>query len=210
MRSALVALLLSAVALLGGCVFMQGTLNVGYLEASRGPLASVKSLRVEIGPFEDKRLERDKIGWKKNVYGMKTAYIVSSRPVPEIVRDALAVEFTKNGHIIGGATSDVVLSGEIKTFWFDVQLNFWTVDFMGTVEVALSVADGKNGALLLKRTYQGHYTEKRLGGLEGTWERVMNVALERMVRELSTDPKLLRVLKGERTGSAMAPAPGER
>lgn len=210
MRSALVALLLSGAVLLGGCAFTQATLNVGYLEASRGPLASVESRRVEIGPFEDKRLERDKIGWKKNGFGQKTAHIVSSRPVPEIVRDALAVEFMKNGHNVGGAPGDVMLSGEIKTFWFDYQINFWTVDFMGTVEVALSVADGEDGAPLLKRTYQGHYTEKSMGGLEGTWERVMNVALERMVRELSTDSKLLQVLKRERIGSAPAPASGER
>ncbi len=33
------------------------------------------------------------------------------------------------------------------------------------------------------RSYQGHHNEKSMGGVEGTWERIMNVALERMVQQ---------------------------
>ena len=66
---------------------------------------------------------------------------------------------------------------------------------MGTVSVDLNVIDGKTGATLLTRTYQGHYNEKSMGGLEGTWERVMNAALERMVQQMSTDNKVIQVFK---------------
>ena len=83
-------------------------------------------------------------------------------------------------------------------------MNFWTIEFMGTVNVNLNLTHGKTGAVLLTAPYQGHYNEKSMGGLEGTWERVMNAALERMVSEVSTDPKLLQVLKSISSGGAVA------
>lgn len=182
---------------LAGCAFTPATLKVGYDEgrASRGPLATVQPLYVEVGEFVDKRPETDKIGYKRNGFGQKTANISSAKPVPEIVREALAVEFARNGHLKAAARKDILLSGEVTTFWFDSQVNFWTVEFMGTVGITMNVVDGKSGTVLLTRTYQGHYNEKSGGGLTGTWERVMNSALERMMQEIGTDAKLLQALK---------------
>jgi len=163
--------------------------------AAKGPLSSIQPLPVNVGEFADKRPERDKIGYKRNGFGMKTADIVTTTPVPEIVREAFVAELKKNGHIINAGNRSIIFNGEITTFWFDLQVNFWTIDFMGTVRVNFNVIDGKTGTKLLARTYQGHYNEKSMGGLESTWERVMNSALERMVEEMSTDPKLREVLK---------------
>ncbi len=67
---------------------------------------------------------------------------------------------------------------------------------MGTVSVDLNVCNGKSGSTILTRSYQGHYNEESMGGLEGTWERIMNVALERMVQQISSDNKLVETLKG--------------
>jgi curli biogenesis system outer membrane secretion channel CsgG len=182
---------------LSGCAFTQANLNVRYAEenAKKGPLSSVRPLSVEVGEFIDKRPETDKIGYKRNGFGQKTANIVTTKPVPQIVREAILIEFLKNGHLTGGPDNNVVLSGTITSFWFDCQINFWTVEFMGTVSVDLNVIDGKTGATLLMHTYQGHYNEKSMGGLAGTWERVMNTALERMIQQMSTDNKLIQVLK---------------
>jgi uncharacterized lipoprotein YajG len=191
---------LSALLLLGGCAFTKATLNVGYTDANatRGPLSSVAPRRVEVGPFADTRPETERIGYKRNMYGSKTADIVTAKPVPDIVKDALVAEFRKNGHEVAAAERDLVISGDVTTFWFDFQVNFWTVEFFGTSAVTLNVIDGKTGATLLTRSYQGHYTEKSGGGLDETWERVMNEALQRMVREISTDLQLIRVLKAEK------------
>ena len=66
---------------------------------------------------------------------------------------------------------------------------------MGTVAVDLNVTDGQTGASVLARKYQGHFNEKSLGGLNATWERVVNAALALMIEEMSTDIKLLEVLR---------------
>jgi adenosine deaminase len=53
----------------------------------------------------------------------------------------------------------------------------------------------KKWEVQFSRQYQGYYNEKSMGGLNDTWERVMNTALERMVEEMSTDPKLIETLQ---------------
>ena len=182
---------------LGGCAFTQANLNVSYDEAKavKGPLSEITPRQITIGEFKDIRPEREKIGYKRNGYGMKTADIVTQKRVPEIVREAVTAEFSKNGHVTADKASEFVLAGDITTFWFDLQINFWSVEFMGTVAIDFTVTDGRNGASLLARKYQGHFNEKSLGGLDATWERVMNTALALMIEDMSTDVKLLEVLR---------------
>jgi Uncharacterized lipoprotein len=196
-RLPLVIVLGLSILIVGGCAFTQGNLNVRYADDNtrKGPLSSVKPLNFEVGEFVDKRPETDKIGYKRNGFGTKTASIVTTQPVPQIVQEAMVTEFRKNGHLTTSNNKDLLLSGTITSFWFDYQVNFTTVEFMGTVSVDLDVTNGKTGSVMLTRAYQGHYNEKSLGGLEATWERIMNVALERMVQQMSTDNKLVQALK---------------
>lgn len=182
---------------LTGCAFTRADLNVVYNQekAKKGPLSSLKPMNVDMGEFVDKRSETVRIGYKRNGFGAKTADIVTKQPVAQIVRDALIAEFEKNGHAVSNSNKDIAITGEVTTFWFDMQINFATVEFMGTVGVNLSVVNSKTNEALLSQPYQGHYNEKSLGGLEGTWERVMNTALERMVNQVSTDPKFIKALQ---------------
>lgn len=181
-----------------GCAFTQANLNVKYdsQSARSGPLSSIKPVAVDIQAFSDARPEKYKIGYKRNGFGQPTADIITQKPVVEIVKEALSAEFSKNGHLVADKDNSLTISGEITSFWFDTQVNFWTIEFMGTVGVELSVNAKDTGVVLYKQDYQGHYNEKCMGGLDGTWERVMNAALERMVRDVSTDSKLIAVLKG--------------
>jgi len=171
---------------------MQANLNVRYAEenAKKGPLSSVRPLHIEVGEFIDKRPETDKIGYKRGGFGEKTGKIVTTKPVPQIVREAILLEFLKNGHLIGKTDKDIILSGTITSFWFDLQY----VTGIGTISVNLNIIDGKTGATLLTRTYNGNYI-----GLPGPWDHgimnVMNVALERMVQQMGADNKLIQVLK---------------
>lgn len=48
--------------------------------------------------------------------------------------------------------------------------------------------DARTGEVRHTAKYQGHFNEKSLGGLEGTWERVMNAALENMIRDPAGRP----------------------
>ena len=191
-------LALVASLLLGGCAFTDATLKVGYADAmaSRGPLATAPPRRVEVGAFADKRPETDKIGYKRNGYNQQTAKIQSEKPVPEIIRAALAAELAKNDHRPGAANPEFVLSGDVTEFWFDMRVGFFTIDFVGTTSVALDVRDPRTGTVVLSRSYRGYHKETAAGGLEGTWEQVMNSALGAMMREIGTDMRLVQALRG--------------
>ncbi len=186
-----------AAILASGCALTQGNIKVGYDPANtrKGPLSSFRPVSVQIQEFADKRAEINKVGYKRNAYGSPMAPIVTTEPVPQIVREAIATEFSTNGHRVVASASDVLISGEITSFWFNSQVNFWTVEFMGTVGVNATVVDTRTGGTVFSANYEGHYNEKSTGGLEKTWERVMNTALERMVQSMSSDRKLVESLK---------------
>lgn len=183
--------------LFSGCAFTQGNLNVAYdqAKAKAGPLSAIQPLNLDIKEFADNRETKDKIGYKRNAFGAQTASIVTTTAVPKIVRDAVVTEFTKNGHKIVSSDPNVVIQGDINAFWFDMQINFATIEFMGTVGVTMKVTDPVTGEVLYTEKSEGHYNEKSMGGLEGTWERVMNTALENMIRQMSTDRKLIDCLR---------------
>ena len=194
-RLALVLLVVGALAA-GGCAFTDATIKVAYAEPSRGALGAVPPRRVEIAPVQDKRPETDKIGYKRNGFNQKTAKIQTTKPVPEIVRDALAAELVKNGHAVGGADSELVLSADVTEFWLDISVGMWTVDFVGATGVSLRLRPrAADAAVEVARQYRGYHKESAMGGLEGTWEHVMNTALQHMMREMATDVRLAQALR---------------
>jgi len=186
-----------AVLAVTGCAFTKSTLDLGLepTNTARGPLSVIPPATFAVAMLVDKRPDTDRIGYKRNGFGSRTADIVAARPVPAIVRDALAAELSANGHRVDDA-GDVVVAGDVTTFWFDTVVNFGSLEFSGLVAANLTFVDTKTGRTLVTRIYQGHYAEKTMmGGFEGTWQRIMNTALERMVREVATDPRLLAALR---------------
>ncbi len=190
-------LLSSSVLFMGGCAFTDAKINVGYSEAlaSRGPLATVSPQAIEIAAVTDKRPETDKIGYKRNGFNRKTAKIETEKPVPEIIRDALALELKQNGHQIGGTPATLRLSADIMEFWLDINMGYWTIDFVGAASLAVKVINTKDETALMERTYRGYYKTTAMGGLEGTWEHVMNTALQEMMRDIGTDVALTEAFK---------------
>jgi len=150
---------------------------------------------VEILSVVDKRPDTARVGYKRNTFNQKMADIVTSRPVPDVVRDALATELKTNGHLIAAGDRDLAFAVDVNEFWFDLQVGMWTIEHLGTTGVTLTVNDVRTGAVLLNQRYQGNHRAERAAGYEGTWEEVMNAALERMMRDIATDPKLVEVFR---------------
>ena len=195
--------MLASAVLVGGCAVALRTLtlNIAYDEAaaSRGPLSSLEPRRIQVAPVTDKRAVTAQIGYAKNQGGVVVGHAVSGRPVPEIVRDALVAELQKNGHAVNSDEPDVVFSADINEFWFDSPI------VIGTVAMTLTVTDGRTGAPLLTREYRGVYWRRVPAEvvLFDGWEKykragqyLMNAALQRMMRDLATDQKLVEALKG--------------
>jgi uncharacterized lipoprotein YajG len=195
-------------AALGGCA-AKTRLDVGLkpFEAGFGPLAAVPTATVKVVDLADQRPDRARIGYTKTGFGDTAADILTVRPVATIVRDAIVTEFTASGHRAGD-DADLIVSGAITTFWFDWASHSTSLELTGTVAADLTISDAASGRPLVRRAYRGRYSETSLVGVaEPTWQRVMNIALQRMVRDVAADPGLLTALRERGVTRAAAHAP---
>lgn len=183
-----------------GCAFTNANLKVGYDEnhATRGPISSMGRIEFQIDPLTDSREDQGRIGYKRNGFGAHTADITTEQPVATIVAEALQASIKHNGHIFT-ESGDITIRGDVTQFWFDLDINFWTVRFMGTVEATLEFVDNATQTTIYQSDYQGYYEKVAAGGLEKTWTEVMQLALENMIDSIIKDPQLAKSLREKKS-----------
>ena len=120
--------------------------------------------------------------------------IVTSRPVTDIVAEALALEIRKNGHSVVSGKTDAVLSAAVEEFRLDVVTGYSKKQYVGRVVIAVTVANPHSGDTLLTRRYVGISRRQVEKDSDNGWRDTMEVALARTMRDLATDPELAAVL----------------
>jgi hypothetical protein len=190
-RLARVSIVLAGLAL-NGCGTTSTALDVRYPEqgANRALLASAAPRRVQIGPVVDRRIETARVGSRPRGGGD----LVTSRPVADIVQDALGIEVSKNGHAVVSDRPDVVLTTVVEGFWLDALDGYSSLQYVGKVVIVLTVADGRTGETLLTRRYVGIKRREVEKPDESQWREVLETALARAVHDLATDPDLVAAL----------------
>lgn len=188
------------------CAYGDAKLALGYNadSAKAGLISEAPSATLYLADVDDRRLDKQRIGYKRNGYGMKTADILSEKPAPEVVKDALAVMLEKNNHKLGDADSRYALETTLTNFWFDYKAGFVSVEFYGSIQAELTLADKATGENLYSEVFDGYYSEKTGGGLSGTWERIMNATLADFVNKVNLSPGLSEAL-AKIAGEAPAP-----
>ena len=148
-------------------------------------------------------------GWRRHASGPRGRAggdIVTSRPVADIVGEALLAEVTKNRHAVVSDRPDIVLSAAVEAFRLDAVDGYSSFAYVGKVVIALTVADGRTGDILLTRRYVGIKRRETDKPDESQWRAVMDVALARTMRDLATDPDLVGALARVPTAAQAAPA----
>ena len=170
---------------LSGCG--SGGLDVRYPEAlvNRAVLASAPPRRVEIRPVADRRMNTTRIGVKPRDEGD----IVTSRPVADLVREALVLELTKNGHMVAPTERDVVLEAAVEDFWLDEVTGYASTRYVGRVVIALNIIDERSHDILLTRRYVGIKRRDFDKASEDARRETMDAALARTMHDLATDPE---------------------
>jgi hypothetical protein len=178
---------LVALTSLTGCAG-QTALEIGYPEtaANRALLASVTPRRVVVAAVTDRRTDKSRLGPAPK----DGRPIVTSRPVPDIIRDALVVELRKNGHEVVAGPGDVVVAAQVEEFSLGAVGRSADTRYVGRVAIAVAIADGRTGDQLLTRRYVG--ITRRTAGEDSkeTWREVMDTALVRAIHDFATDPDL--------------------
>jgi uncharacterized lipoprotein YajG len=188
-RRALAIVLVSL--LVAGCGASTATLDVGYPASGARPamLASVPPLRIEIPPLVDRRVDALHIGSTPD-----KGAITTSRPVPDILRDALVTELGKNGHLVVDVGQDAILAGEVEEFWLDIVPGYPEIHYVGRVALALVVVNARTGERLVTRRYVGIRRQQAEPDSPDARRAVMDTALARTIRELATDRALVAAL----------------
>jgi uncharacterized lipoprotein YajG len=184
-------LVIAAMLLLQACAFTDSTLKVEHDTAVdiTGPISEAGAIAFSAPQLEDARLDKARIGWKKNGYGMNTADITSEQAVDVILENAIIDAIKDNGHTM---TDDgrVLITGTVDRFWFDTDMNFWTVEFIGDVQCTLNFVDSATNTPIYSSIYSGTYKEKTAGGLEKTWTEVMSKAIDKLIEDIVFDEDL--------------------
>jgi len=183
--------LAAVVALLQGCAFTPSKLEVQATAATRvaGPLTEVQPVKFRATQLEDARQDKARIGWKKNGFGQNTADITTSQPVDQIVESTIDKALTDSRHSVGD-DGVIQIIGTVDRFWFDMDINFWTVKFIGEVTCTLDFIDPQTKQSIYKSKYAGSYNEDKLGGLDKTWSEVMGKALDKLIEDVVLDEDL--------------------
>jgi hypothetical protein len=137
-------------------------------------------------------MERTRIGAEPT----KGEAIATTRPVADIVREALVVELEKNGHASVTDDGDVQVAADVEEFWLDSAGRDAKTHYVGRVALALAVRDARSGATLLTRRYAGIHRRYAAADDRDAWRRVMETALTRLLRDIATDPDLVRAFAG--------------
>ncbi len=184
-------LLMAAVVLLQACAFNDSTLKVEHDTSVdiTGPISETEGIAFFAPELDDARLDKARIGWKKNGYGMNTADITSEQSVDVIIENAIIDAIKDNGHFVAD-DGEVRITGTVDRFWFDTDINFWTVEFLGDVQCTLDFVDAATNTSIYSASYSGSYKEKTAGGLEKTWTEVMSKAIDKLIEDIVFDEGL--------------------
>ena len=180
---------------LTGCASRALEVDYPAATANRALLGSVAPRRVVVAAVTDRRVTPDRIGTTPE----DGEPIVTARPVPDIVREALVVELARNGHAVVTGQGDVVVAADVEEFWLDAVGRSDATQYVGRVVIAVAITDGSTGERRLARRYVG--ARRRTGEVDAkdVWRDVMNTALARTLHDLATDPDLASALGGPRS-----------
>jgi uncharacterized lipoprotein YajG len=200
-QAALLAGLLTLTTLTG-CA--RGTIDIRYPAAAANTalLATVVS-QVVVATVTDRRPDTSRIGARPG----NGKPIVTSRPVPDIVREALVAELRRNGHNVLAGPGDVAVAADVEEFWLEAVGRADTTQYVGRVAITVVVADGHTGHRLSKHRYVGIKRRIAEADARNAWREIMDAALARTIRDIATDPDLAHSLRRapERVGGAAPP-----
>lgn len=183
--------------LLQACALTDATLKVEHDSAVNitGPISEAGVIVFSAPQLEDARLDKARIGWKKNGYGMNMADITSEQPVDVIVEDAIIDAIKDNGHSVA-EDGRVRITGTVDRFWFDTDINFWSVEFIGDVQCTLDFIDSATNTSIYHSSYSGNYKKKTGAGYVKTWTEVMSQAIDKLIEDIVFDEDLKEALAG--------------
>ncbi len=178
--------------LLSGCALTQDSISLAYVPQTNAvPVAGASAVSVKVD-ITDSRSIKDRVGAKKNGFGMDMAAIISNDDVVETVKRAVHAELSDRGFKL--ADGDVLLLIDLNKFYNDFKVGFWAGDAVAevTMQAEIKKSDG-NIAYSKLITGEGKNTNIQLAS--GTNAKIaLDAALADAIAKLFGDPQFIDTL----------------
>jgi uncharacterized lipoprotein YajG len=190
-RSAISAVLASAMLFLSGCAFTTGHVDLGYQPATQATkLATPDSPRVTVA-VTDKR-PTQVVSQKINGLGMKTADIVSNTDVPGTLKSAFETELNSRGFTEGAGGN--LVSVTLNNFENQFSLGFFSGEANATIGMQVTVKR-PDGSLAYDKYFTGQSKDWVEIAGEDNAGRQLNAAMEDGVSKVFADSAFIDSLK---------------
>lgn len=180
------ALVLSLLIFLSGCALTTDKIDIRY--QGRGNITVVEganSVVVEVLSDDKRTVFRDRVGAKKNGYGMEMAPIVSVNDVAKTFGEAVAFELENLGFKLGNGGKTVKV--ELVRFYNDFKMGFFAGDAVSDGLINLVVLD-KDGKTLFSKSYEGGAIEANIQLATGeNAKKALTMAMTDIVSKIAQD-----------------------
>ncbi len=198
--------LLGALALLvSGCALTTDKIDVPYQQLGAvSTMAGASAASVSVTAQDGRTSHRDRVGTKKNGYGMEMAPIVATNDIPQTV--ASAVEQTLRAEGYRTEPGHAALTVDVLNFYNDFKVGVFTGDAVADVELMVTVRDPAN-TIVFTRTYDGSGKEADIMMASGSNARAALIkALQNCVNSMVSDQTLHAAIKAAQQPGGTMPS----
>ena len=136
-----------------GCALTEDKIDIPYQgRANITVVQGADKVNVEVKNEDKRTVFKDRVGAKKNGYGMEMAKIVPSNDVAKTFSDAVLFELENLGFKNG--TGGKIVKVELIRFYNDFKMGFFAGDAVADGLVNIVVTNGKNEVIFTK-SYEG-------------------------------------------------------
>ena len=186
----LYALLFTLLAMqFGGCALTVDKIDVSYKpRANIAVVEGAEKVSVKVISEDTRTVYKDRVGVKKNGYGIEMAALVPINDVSKTFADAVASEIESLGFKIGEGGK--TLKVELIRFYNDFKMGFFAGDSVADGLINVSVAD-KLGEVIFSRAYEGGAIEENIQLASGENARLaLTKAMTDIVTKIPQDKDL--------------------
>jgi len=203
----LIASCVIAIATLDGCAASKDYISVNYTpQMNVIALGGAEYVSVHVD-VSDVRSVHDRVGSKKNGYGMEMAAIVATNDVPTLVKTSIEQELKNRGFNL--AEGDVTVLVELSKFLNDFKVGMWSGDAIAELTMSVQIKKS-DGNIVYSKLVNGEGEKLKIQLASGkNAEVALEGALQNAVLRLFSDPSFTDgLLKSSATRTVSTAAGG--
>lgn len=138
---------------LSGCALTVDKIDIPYQgKANITVVEGAENVSVEVTHDDKRTVYKDRVGTKKNGYGMEMAEIVATNDLAQTIADAISFELENEGFKIG--TGGKVVHVELVRLYNDFKIGFWSGSAVADGVINVQVHDPAKH-LIYTHSYEG-------------------------------------------------------